>query len=159
MHMAKLKPGPPSKFTQELADQICDLMVEGHDLVESCDILKLNRRTVFRWLNEYPEFDTQCARARETLTEVRLSKVREKVVKAQQTGVDPNLLKIEVGFEQWVAERIAPRYSTRTKTEVSGPNGGPVQIERVDLSHLSDEELEILDIALNGRSDDEDDDE
>ena len=37
--MAKLKPGPPSKFTQELADQICDLMVEGHDLVESCDIL------------------------------------------------------------------------------------------------------------------------
>jgi hypothetical protein len=151
--------GRPSKYTPELADQICETMVAGHDLVETCDILKLSRATVYRWLNEHPDFEAKCARAREALTEVRLSQVRDKIVKAQNSGVDPNLLKIEVGFEQWVAERIAPRYSTRTKTEVSGPNGGPVQIERVDLSHLSDEELEVLDIALNGRADDEDDDE
>jgi hypothetical protein len=115
----KMKPGPPSKFNQQLADQICDLMVDGNDLVEVCDILKLNRRTVYRWLNEYPEFDAQCARARETLTEVRLKQVRDKVVTAQAKGIDPNLLKIEVNFEQWIAERIAPRYSQRTKTEVS----------------------------------------
>jgi DNA-binding CsgD family transcriptional regulator len=57
----------------------------------------------------------------------------------------------------WMKTRAQWRETNRT--EVSGPNGGPIKVESVDLSHLSDEELEILDIALNGRSDDEDDDE
>ena len=65
-----------------------------------------------------------------------------------------------MSYEQWLAEKIAPRYQTRQRTEISGPNGGAIKVAKIDLSHLSDEELEVLDLALNGVADaDEDDDE
>ena len=158
--MPKFKSGPPSKFTQEIADEICDLMILGHDMLDVCDILKLNRPTVYRWLAQFPDFEAQCARAREALTEHRLKEIRERLKNAQKNGLDPQLLKIEASFEQWQAEKIAPRFSQKIRTEVTGANGGPVQIQKIDLSHMTDEELEILDLALNGRPEgDEDDDE
>lgn len=153
----KLKRGPPSKFTEEIGDQICDLMVNGHDMLDACEILKLSRGTVYRWLAANPEFEAQCARAREALTEHRLKEIREKIRSAQKNGVDPQLLKIEASFEQWQAEKIAPRYSQRIRNEHTGANGGPIKVQKVDLSHLSDEELEVLDVALNGRPEEDDD--
>ena len=58
----------------------------------------------------------------------------------------------------WMKTRAQWRETNRT--EVSGPNGGPLQVQNIDLSHMTDEELEILDLALNGRPEgDEDDDE
>jgi hypothetical protein len=151
------KVGRPSKFTQEIADQICDLMAAGSDMIDACDTLKLNRRTVYRWMEDNPQFDAQCARARETLTDVRLKMIRDKITTAQEKGVDPALLRIQVAHEQWVAEKIAPRYQQRQRTELTGANGGPVKIESIDLSHMSDEELEVLDLALNPPADDDDD--
>jgi hypothetical protein len=158
MGILMAKAGRPSKFTQEIADQICDLMIAGSDLVDVCETLKLNRRTVYRWMHENPDFDAQCARAREALTEFRLKKIRDKIEAAQKDGVDPHLLKIQVAFEQWEAEKIAPRYAKRT--EVTGKDGGPIKVQKtIDLSHLSDEELEVLDLALNGADDGDEDDE
>jgi hypothetical protein len=154
-HMVKR--GPPNKFSQEIADQICDLMAAGSDMIEACDTLKLNRSTVYRWMTQFPEFEAQCARARETLTDVRLKMIRDKITTAQEKGIDPALLRIQVSHEQWLAEKIAPRYQQRQRTELTGKDGGPVKIESIDLSHMSDEELDLLDIALNPPADDEDD--
>jgi len=151
------KAGRPSKFTQELADQICDLMIAGSDLVDACEALKLNRRTVYRWMHENPDFDAQCARAREALTDFRLKKIREKIETAQVEGVDPALLRIQVSYEQWMAEKIAPRYQTRQRTELTGKDGGPVKVAHIDLSHMSDDELDLLDMALNPPDADEND--
>ena len=149
MGIAMIKRGPPNKFSQEIADQICDLMIAGSDMVDACEALKLNRSTVYRWLVKHPEFEAQCSRAREALTDFRLKKIRNKIATAQSEGVDPHLLKIQVSFEQWEAEKIAPRYAKRT--EVTGKEGGPIKVQKtIDLSHLSDEELEVLDLALNG---------
>ena len=150
-----VKRGPPNKFSQEIADQICDLMVAGSDMIEACDVLKLNRATVYRWMAQFPEFEAQCARARETLTDVRLKMIRDKITTAQEKGVDAALLRIQVSHEQWLAEKIAPRYAKRT--EVTGAQGGPIKVQTIDLSHLSDEELEVLDLALNGMPEEDDD--
>jgi len=156
MVIVMAKSGPKSKFTQEIADQICDLMVAGSDLVEACEILKLNRRTVYRWMDDFPQFDTQCARAREALTDFRLNQIRTKVMTAETGTVDPHLLKIQVAHEQWLAEKIAPRYAKRT--ELTGKDGGPIKVQKtIDLSHMSDEELDLLDLALNPPVEDDDD--
>ena len=155
LNMSKV--GRPSKFTQEIADQICDLMIAGSDLVDACEALKLNRRTVYRWMHENPDFDAQCARAREALTEFRIKKIRDKIATAQADGVDPQLLKIQVSFEQWEAEKIAPRYQQKNRTELTGKDGGPLKVEHIDLSHMSDEELDLLDMALNPPAEDDDD--
>ena len=150
------KPGPKSKFTQQIADQICDLMVAGSDMVEACEILKLNRSSVYRWMSERPEFETQCAHAREALTDLRLKKIRDKVMTAGP-DVNPHLLKIQVSHEQWLAEKIAPRYQQKHRTELTGKDGGPVKVAHIDLSHMSDEELDLLDMALNPPDADDDD--
>ena len=157
MGIFMVKRGPPNKFSQEIADQICDLMIAGSDMVDACEALKLNRSTVYRWLVQHPEFEAQCARAREALTEVRLKKIRDRIEKAEKNGADPQLLKIQVSFEQWEAEKIAPRYQQKNRTELTGKDGGPVKVEHIDLSHMSDEELDLLDMALNPPAENDDD--
>jgi len=141
------KMGRPSLYTEQLADQICELMYDGNSLIKACDALELKRSTVFNWLDAHPDFASKCARARDALIEVRLDKIDKKI----ETGTtDPALLRIQVSHEQWIAERMRPKV---TRTEISGPNGGAIQTEvkHVDLSHLSDEELDVLDRALNGQ--------
>ena len=139
--------GRPSLYTEQLADEICELMYDGLSLIKACDALELKRSTVWHWMEQHPEFAAKCARARDALIEVRLDKIADKIEKGK---ADPAHLRIEVSHEQWVAERMRPRV---TRTEISGPNGGAIQTEvkHVDLSHLSDEELEVLDRALNGQ--------
>lgn len=141
------KMGRPSLYTEQLADEICELMYDGLSLIKACDALELKRSTVWHWMEQHPEFAVKCARARDALIEVRLDKIADKIEKGK---ADPAHLRIEVSHEQWVAERMRPRV---TRTEISGPNGGAIQTEvkHVDLSHLSDEELEVLDRALNGQ--------
>jgi hypothetical protein len=141
------KMGRPSLYTEQLADEICELMYDGLSLIKACDALELKRSTVWHWMEQHPEFAAKCARARDALIEVRLDKIADKIEKGK---ADPAHLRIEVSHEQWVAERMRPRV---TRTEISGPNGGAIQTEvkHVDLSHLSDEELEVLDRALNGQ--------
>lgn len=141
------KMGRPSLYTEQLADEICELMYDGNSLIKACDALGLKRSTVWHWLEQHPEFSAKCARARDALIEVRLDMIDETI--AEGTA-DPAYLRIQVSHEQWVAERMRPRV---TRTEISGPNGGAIQTEvkHVDLSHLSDEELDVLDRALNGQ--------
>lgn len=141
------KMGRPSLYTEQLADEICELMYDGLSLIKACDALELKRSTVWHWMEQHPEFAAKCARARDALIEVRLDKIADKIEKGK---ADPAHLRIEVSHEQWVAERMRPRV---TRTEISGPNGGAIQTEvkHVDLSHLSDEELDVLDRALNGQ--------
>lgn len=141
------KMGRPSLYTEQLADQICELMYDGNSLIKACDQLGLKRSTVWHWMEQHPDFAAKCARARDALIEVRLHEINEKI---QKGGADPALLRIEVSHEQWVAERMRPKV---TRTEISGPNGAPIKSEvtTIDLSHMSDEELEVLDKALNGQ--------
>jgi len=54
-----------SSYTEEIANRICERMIEGEDIVTICKDEEMpSRRTVYRWMDEHPEFDTQCARAR-----------------------------------------------------------------------------------------------
>ena len=62
------KAGRPSIYSQEIVDRICELMVEGNDMQTICQMPGMpSRATVWRWQNQYPEFEAQCARAREAL--------------------------------------------------------------------------------------------
>ena len=141
------KMGRPSSYDESLADQICELMYDGESIIKACEKLGLKKSTVFGWLDAHPDFASKCARAREALIEVRLQKIDDKI---KEGTADPAYLRIAVSHEQWIAERLKPRIN---RTEISGPNGGAIQTEvkHVDLSHLSDEELDVLDRALNGQ--------
>lgn len=59
--------GRPSEFTQGVADDICKRLGLGESLRTICRDDELPCcSTVFKWLNQQPEFAEQYARARET---------------------------------------------------------------------------------------------
>ena|ERR1035437_1203728 len=67
--IAKEKPRPvgrPSKFTPELADNICNLLSDGWSLRRVCELeIMPEKITVLRWLRDDEVFRTQYTRAKQ----------------------------------------------------------------------------------------------
>jgi hypothetical protein len=141
--------GRPSTYTEDMADALVDLMIEGQDIVMACENLGLNRGSVYRWMDQHPDFESRCARAREGMTEKRIHDLRQRIKDARVSGEDPAFLRVEVSFEQWNAERIAPKlYGNRVKTEVTGKDGAPMQLQTqvqvIDSRMLDPEQRDAL---------------
>lgn len=61
------KHGRPSKYTQELADEICERLARGESLLRICDDERMpTDRTVRNWTVEHESFSSEYIRARET---------------------------------------------------------------------------------------------
>lgn len=144
------KPGRPSKFSPELADQICELMVEGSDMQTICEMPGMpSVTTVWRWQNQRPEFANQCALAREALADFELSQLKELANKCTEANV--NSTRVKLNHFQWRVMKIAPRiYGERAQVELTGANGGPVQVQAltIDSRALLPEHREALKQAL-----------
>lgn len=121
--------GRPSKFTEEIADYICEQMVEGRDLCDICtDDGMPNRMTVYRWMDANPAFAAQYARAREALADFELNHL--KTLAAECTEDNVNSTRVKLNHYQWRLMKIAPRtYGDRVKTEITGADGGAVKVE------------------------------
>jgi hypothetical protein len=123
-------------------------MVEGMDMTEACKALGLNRGTVYRWKDAYPEFESLCARAREAMMEKKISDLRASIDAYEVKKADPTWLKIRLSFEQWNAERVAPRmYGQKNRTEITGRDGAPIQMQQhtiIDSRNLTTDEREML---------------
>jgi len=146
----KRRVGRPAtrEYSPELVDEIIECMVSGMDLVETCKFLGLHAKTVYRWKDVHPEFDILCVRAREAMMERRLSDLRLSIKEAKIKKEDPTWFKIELGFEQWNAERMAPRlYAQRNRTEVTGKDGAPIQMQQhtiIDSASLDPDQRDAL---------------
>jgi hypothetical protein len=144
------KPGRPSTYSQEIAERIIELMAEGHDMQEICNMPDMpSRSSVLRWRHKHPEFDAQCARAREALADFEMFKMKEIVTKCTEKNV--NSTRAKLNHLQWRVMKIAPRiYGDRTQTEITGAGGGPVQVQAltIDARDLMPEHREALKQAL-----------
>lgn len=116
----------PSKYSQQLADAICDLLVDGKSLRTICSTAKMpSRSTVIRWLAEKEAFRNQYARARElqadTLAEEildiadkavlgeRLKKDGKGKVLERQTGDMVERSRLRVDVRKWYAGKLQPK--------------------------------------------------
>ncbi|KRG52697.1 terminase small subunit-like protein [Stenotrophomonas beteli] len=116
----------PSKYSQQLADAICDLLVDGKSLRTICSTAKMpSRSTVIRWLAEDEAFRNQYARARElqadTLAEEildiadkavlgeRLKKDGKGKVLERQTGDMVERSKLMIDARKWYAGKLQPK--------------------------------------------------
>ncbi len=116
----------PSKYSQHLADAICDLLVDGKSLRTICSTAKMpSRSTVIRWLAENEGFRNQYARARElqadTLAEEildiadkavlgeRLKKDGKGKVLERQTGDMVERSKLMIDARKWYAGKLQPK--------------------------------------------------
>lgn len=125
--------GRPSSYSEEVADAICERMINGESLVKIClDDKMPSRAAVYRWFDARPDFEARCARAREGLAEARVDEIED--LADATTEANAHSMKVKISTKQWVAMKMAPRiYGDRTRTEVTGENGGPIQVKAVTI--------------------------
>ena len=144
------KAGRPSTYSEKTADEIVQRMIEGESLTAICKDEKMPPRvTVYAWFDKHPDFYARCARAREALADYLDDQIEELARCATKDNIEQ--IKLQVSTKQWRAMKMAPRmYGDRTRTEVTGANGGPIQTQAtvVDATQLEPAQREALKLAL-----------
>ncbi len=135
----------PSKFTQKLADNICERIADGESLRAICKGGAMpSKTTVMRWLGDVRnlEFRDQYARAREmqadTLFDQILSIADDGSNDTQRTEDGKVIVnhdhiqrsRLRVDARKWMTAKLAPKkYGERV--QMVGDGGGPIQHEEV----------------------------
>lgn len=120
--------GRPSSYKPEIADEICERMIEGEDLVQICkDDHMPSRVTVYRWMEANPDFETRIARAREGLADYDASMIAE--IARNTTKATAEGDRVRLAAYQWLAAKRAPKrwgdkIDVSAKVEV---NSGPTE--------------------------------
>lgn len=136
--------GRKSTFTQEVADIICDRLVEGESLRSICSDEDMpNKSTVFRWLQANEAFRDQYARAKEAQAEALIDEIfdiaddarndwMEKVNQDGEVSVALNResvqrSKLRVDARMWAASKMLPK-KYGDKLGLTDGEGGPLQV-------------------------------
>lgn len=132
----------PSSFADSIADAICERLAEGESLRAICAAEDMpSKGTVFRWLAQSTEFRDQYARAREAQADTLADEIvdiaddgrNDKYVDDEgRPRVDQDVIarsRLRVDARKWVAAKLKPKvYGDKSTTEVSGLNGGPIDM-------------------------------
>ena len=140
--------GRPSNYTAELAAEICVRIASGQSVrtIASADDMPA-MSTIFKWLSEHKDFSEQYVRAREAQTDYLAEEIIEisddasgDAVEDPETGtVRQNAefvarSRLRVDTRKWLMARMAPKkYGDKITQEHQGPDGGPIQVSRIEL--------------------------
>jgi hypothetical protein len=105
------------------------------------------------WRRAHPDFDQKYARAKDDGWDVFAEKLVERSVDVPPELAQSRRLEVDTG--KWLLSKLAARrYGDRleVKSEISGPNGGPLQVEMLlnvlltpaNLERLSDIEVQSI---------------
>ena len=128
--------GRPSTFTQAKADAICALLIEGNSLRSICkrDDMPCTV-TVLKWLNQYPDFASQYASAREAQADAL---VDDMIDIADDKTLDPNDRRVRIDTRKWLAGKMRPKkYSEKTLLGSDPDNPLPAGTASVDVAELA----------------------
>lgn len=132
-------PVAPFKFTQEIADEICQRLAKGESLRKICgsdrDDFLPGQTVVFEWLKTNDDFAKQYAHARELQADHYVEEIIDiadapNATTNAETGAaelrDPARDRLRVDARKWVASKLAPKkYGERVGVEHSGEIGLP----------------------------------
>lgn len=138
--------GRPSDYSRETTTAICVRLGLGESLREICrDENMPTKTTVMRWLAQHAEFRDQYASAREAQADY----YAEEIVEIADDGTNDwmerqrgdgssdevenkevlNRSRLRVDTRKWLMARMAPKkYGDRVMQEVSGADGGPLEV-------------------------------
>lgn len=119
--------GRPTKYTDALADEICRRIAEGEMLMQIVrDEHMPERKTVYNWMNEHDGFLHNYARACEMSADALVEKGLEIL-----DGSSPDCAQMDKNraeYRKWLAGKRNARYGERQAVELTGANGGPVEM-------------------------------
>lgn len=139
--------GRPSDYTDELAEEICRRIADGESLRSVCSTEGMpGKATVMRWLGANEIFRDHYAKAREVQADAIFDEILDiaddgsndwmerlnsdgENIGWQFNGEAARRSQLRVDARKWVLGRMLPKkYGERHAVEVSGPDGGPVEI-------------------------------
>lgn len=124
--------GRPSKFTQELADRICERLAAGETLRAICRGDDMPpESTVRTWALDNEAFYAQYARARE----VGYAGLADELTEIADSDGDPARDRLRVDTRKWLLSKALPKVYG-DKVEHTGKDGGPIQFTRIELVDL-----------------------
>ncbi|CFB68964.1 ubiquitin carboxyl-hydrolase [Yersinia enterocolitica] len=130
---AKNKGGRPSDYTPELAERICNLLMEGESLRAICkrdDVPHI--ATVLAWLHRHEEFHEQYVRAREIQAEVMAEDIIMYADSAAEEASAVAKARLQVDARKWYASKVATRrYGDRVQHD-----------QRITITDMTDDELQ-----------------
>lgn len=112
--------GRPSLFTQELADEICEGLIEGKSLRSICLADDMpSTGTVCRWLASNAAFREQYERARDAQADTLADELIDIADgrRAAEDGNDPDVQRdrLSVDARKWIASKLKPKkYGDKT---------------------------------------------
>ena len=136
-------------YTPELAEEICLRIAGGEHLRRICrDDHMPHFVNVYQWAKDKPEFAQALREARRLSAEALVGKVTDIAEKEDVTPLEVPALKMRAGLLQWLAAKYnKEEYGDFKQTE----NRTTIEEKKtaiLDVSGMSDEELEVLENAL-----------
>lgn len=119
----------PSKFTQAIADTICERIMNGESLrsIVLDDALP-NRSTVHKWLAENKTFSDQYARAKDNQADT----LADDIMYIADTAEDVQKARLQVDTRKWVASKLKPKkYGDKVDVTSDGEKIQPVLVRFV----------------------------
>ena len=114
------------KYTQDKADEICELIVDGHTIRDICAFEHLpSVKTFFKWLRDHDEFGKQYAHAKEEQAEIMVQEMFSIADDGQNDWYDKQLKngetvraldhehvqrsKLRIDTRKWAASKFKPK--------------------------------------------------
>jgi len=135
VHRAKV--GRPTKYSPEFCEEIIKLGEEGKSIAQMASHFDVDKASIYRWSEEHEDFRTALARAR--------AHAQTWWENAAQENVGNKNFNAQIWLKS-VASRFREDYTDKQVTELSGPNGTPLQVQSqvIDARKLDQEQRDAL---------------
>lgn len=111
--------GRPSKYDPAYCDEVIDLGREGKSIAQMCAHFDISRQTIDNWASQYPDFLEALSRAKVHAQAWWEAKGVE--------GMEADKFNAAV-WKKSMEARFREDYTERQ--ELTGANGGPVQVQK-----------------------------
>lgn len=150
--------GRPQEYDRTaVMNALVPLLESGLSLNKACaEIGGIGPRIVLDWVRDDPAISSQYARAREVgyllLADELLTVADERAPLTEGGSTDSGYVadkRLRVDTRKWMLAKMLPKlYGDKTTTEVTGSNGGPLQVAALSLNGLSAAELTQMEEML-----------
>jgi hypothetical protein len=130
--------GRPSKYSEDLTNEICTRLAGGESLNSICKSEHLPCiSTVLLWVvdGKHKEFSDKytCARAAQGFTDA--DRIREIAALVGSGQIEPNAGRVIIDAYKWTAERNAPKnYGSKVDLNHGGQKDNPISVISADMS-------------------------
>ena len=113
-----------SKFSPEMCDQVIEWGMKGKSLAWMASRLGIVPQTIYKWKDMFPEFKTAIEIAH-GLSQAYWEDLGQKAIEDPEANMNAGL------YAKSMSARFPKDWSDRSKTEISGVDGKPIEVARV----------------------------